>query len=626
MVRCALVIFLGLAGCPKHPPVPPPQPISSAPSGKDRAVENRLLTYSGSPLYWASDEVNPGEIDSDELVTIWQGHGLPGNFEAFEVGEISAGSVREASVIKELDMGRPTLVKTHVLREELAFVVKMIAVADRIEEIHALQRGSAGIEPAPDDVSKALFWRNQGPWCESASPEEAPDCRATVEPVERVVGVYPASVQTGADWCAELEAHKPPLMEPFTAVRLEGEERVAIPYSKAFPEATARLKTALMDAAEVLPAEESALADYLRGAAEGFVTDDWVRADRLWLATRDHSKWYVRVGPDETYWEPCDRKAGYHLVFARINPASLEWQERLEPIKQQMEAAIAERAGPYRAREVAFSLPEFIDIVVNAGDSRAALGGTTGQSLPNWGPVAEAGGRTVAMTNLNIDADSLNTRRERAESLLCSVEGFVDDPEPLLVSTVLHEAAHNLGPASGYRVEGRTDEEVFGGELATMLEELKAQTAAMFLTDWLAESEVVTAEFARQAHMADLVWMLGQIAAGMVDSEGDASAYPQLSAIQLGLMLESGAVRWEPDQKAANGTDKGCLEVDLDALPAAVESLSDEVFGVKGRGDLQRAKELKAAHVEGHEELFGRIADRWFRGPSSSFVYGFEIE
>ena len=39
---------------------------------------------------------------------------------------------------------------------------------------------------------------------------------------------------------------------------------------------------------------------------------------------------------------------------------------------------------------------------------------------------------------------------------------------PLLVSTVLHEAAHNLGPASGYTVDGKTDEQAFGGELATM--------------------------------------------------------------------------------------------------------------------------------------------------------------
>ena len=40
---------------------------------------------------------------------------------------------------------------------------------------------------------------------------------------------------------------------------------------------------------------------------------------------------------------------------------------------------------------------------------------------------------------------------------------------------MLHEAAHNLGPAHEYKVKGKTDDQVFGGPLASTLEELKAQ-------------------------------------------------------------------------------------------------------------------------------------------------------
>ena len=122
----------------------------------------------------------------------------------------------------------------------------------------------------------------------------------------------------------------------------------------------------------------------------------------------DNSKWYVRVAPDETYWEPCAHKAGFHLTFARINQGSQAWQDKLVPVQQEMEEAIAERAGaPYKARKVTFHLPDFIDIVVNAGDDRDPLGATIGQSLPNWGPVANEGrGRTVAMVNIYTDPDS----------------------------------------------------------------------------------------------------------------------------------------------------------------------------------------------------------------------------
>ena len=84
-----------------------------------------------------------------------------------------------------------------------------------------------------------------------------------------------------------------------------------------------------------------------------------------------------------------------------------------------MEKALAVLAGPpYEAREVSFHLPDFIDIVLNAGDARAARGATIGQSLPNWGPVANEGrGRTVAMTNFYADPDSRDvTRRARRRS------------------------------------------------------------------------------------------------------------------------------------------------------------------------------------------------------------------
>ncbi len=38
-------------------------------------------------------------------------------------------------------------------------------------------------------------------------------------------------------------------------------------------------------------------------------------------------------------------------------------------------------------------------------------------------------------------------------------------------------------------MKGKIDDEIFGGPLASMLEELKAQTAALFFTEWLVERE-----------------------------------------------------------------------------------------------------------------------------------------
>src|SRR6185295_17289035 len=117
----------------------------------------------------------------------------------------------------------------------------------------------------------------------------------------------------------------------------------------------------------------------------------------------------------------------------------------------EMEGAIAKLAGaPYKARKVTFHLPDFIDVVLNAGDARSSLGATVGESLPNWGPVANQGrGRTVAMTNFYLDADNRAILHARAASLLCqgSFDPAALDPALGTMSTVLHEATHNLGPA-----------------------------------------------------------------------------------------------------------------------------------------------------------------------------------
>ncbi len=114
---------------------------------------------------------------------------------------------------------------------------------------------------------------------------------------------------------------------------------------------------------------------------------------------------------------------------------------------------------------MSFHLPDFIDIVVNAGDDRSALSGTIGQSLPNFGPVAkESRGRTVAMVNIFNDPDSLASRRRSATTLIASdsMADYSDDPLASQLATVLHEATHNLGPAQEYAVKGTPGAEDLG--------------------------------------------------------------------------------------------------------------------------------------------------------------------
>jgi hypothetical protein len=375
---------------------------------------------------------------------------------------------------------------------------------------------------------------------------------------------------------------------------------------------------------------ETALKEYFAAAAESFTTNDWVGADEAWSKMNaENSKWYVRIGPDEVYWDPCNQKAGFHMTFARINSDSLAWQAKLVPVEDEMEKTLAARIGaPYAARSVRFHLPDFIDIVFNAGDDRSPLGATIGQSLPNWGPVSAQGrGRTVAMSNLYQDVDSRAIRRKQAESLLGreSVKAYADSPTPALLATILHEATHNLGPAHDYRFGGKTDAQAFGGQMSTMLEELKAQTGALYFVDFARAKGIISSELARQTYAGCIVWAFGHISRGMYTAEHKRKPYSQLAAIQVGFLMDEGVLAFDPAAVAANGTDKGAFTLQFEKFPAAAEKMMRRVGQIKAANDKAGAEALIKKYVDGTVVPQSLIAERELRFPRQSFVYSVDL-
>jgi hypothetical protein len=317
----------------------------------------------------------------------------------------------------------------------------------------------------------------------------------------------------------------------------------------------------------------------------------------------------------------------FALQLARINPDSIAWQDRLQPLKSGMEQAMAKMAGaPYQAREVNFTLPDFIDVVLNSGDKRDPSGATIGQSLPNWGPVAKAGGRTVAMTNLYTDPDSRARSAALESAVFCKATDAAYRPngKESVLNSLLHEAAHNLGPSHDYAVAGRTGPVAFGGPLASTLEELKAQNSALWLTGYLVEKGVFTADEQRRILRDGIAWAFGHISRGMYAADGTPRNYSQLAAIQVGAFLDAGALAWHGDETAANGKDQGCMSVNFDALPGAVAQLEQQVLGIKARADRDAGAALKARYVDAKDRYAGikdTIAERYLRTPKASFVY-----
>ncbi len=689
-----LLLGLGAAGCEKKP-APPPPPVASAPvttQAADAAPPrpagvkldkvtrgdfNRLAAELALPLFWVADTNKDSVLDPDEVAVYWglvpgaklteyvtkqgftakaqdaietiqgraKGGPPPAGLDAKEIA-------RREAVKKELAQGRITLVETDLSKaspEEKRFVGFITQAAELIEKLYAKQEGTFDLHAKladADPASKSLFFRNQTPRCEAPQTQADPACTAIPDlPKGKLSGLYPAALLAKPKFCDDLAKKDPKedkddvfknkaLMDPFTVVTAEGEKLKAVPYHEAFKADVDAISGQLKGAAEALGEKEPALKAYLLATAQSFTDDKWWPADEAWAKMdAKNSKYYLRIAADEVYREPCSTKALYHVSFGVINQGSLKWQSKLDPLKTEMEKALAELAGaPYKAREVSFKLPDFVDIALNAGDSRPPSGATIGQSLPNFGPVANEGrGRTVAMTNFYTDPDSIEALKSSTESLFCkdTMGKYTTEREPQVMSTVLHEAAHNLGPAHQYKVNGKIDRDQFGGPLASTLEELKAQTAALFFTDWLADKKEITADEAEKAHVRDVVWGFGHISRGMYDEDKHPRNYSQLAAIQLGWLMESKAISWKAEEMAANGKDKGCFSIALDRFPAATKALMIQVAQIKGKGDKARAEKLIKDYVDvtgDKKKVHEVIAERVLRSPKPSFVYGIKLD
>jgi hypothetical protein len=206
---------------------------------------------------------------------------------------------------------------------------------------------------------------------------------------------------------------------------------------------------------------------------------------------------------------------------------------------------------------------------------------------------------------------------------------YTDEKRLSLLDIILHELTHNLGPHTDYIApDGKRPGDNFSGMTATILEELKAQTGALYFVDFLKKEGLLSAEDAQKVYAHSLFWCFGHLSRGLFEASGKPKPYSMLSAIQLAFMQAEGAVTFHAEGLAANGQEKGYFEVNFDKMAPAAQKLMAEVVALKVSGDAAKAKEfidkytIGAASKDLHLDL---ISDRLLRYPKASFVYSYSL-
>ena len=157
-----------------------------------------------------------------------------------------------------------------------------------------------------------------------------------------------------------------------------------------------------------------------------------------------------------------------------------------------------------------------------------------------------------------------------------------------------------------------------------MMEELKAQSGALYYVEFLRKKGVLSDDEAKKGYLDSMVWALNHISRGMYTGAGKRKPYSQLAAIQVGFLMDQGALTWDPNATAANGKDQGAYRIDFAKFPAAVDKLMVTVGGFKAKADRPGAEAFSKKYVDGTVVPQKTIADRSLKFPQPNFVYSID--
>ena len=158
------------------------------------------------------------------------------------------------------------------------------------------------------------------------------------------------------------------------------------------------------------------------------------------------------------------------------------------------------------------------------------------------------------------------------------------------------------------------------------MEELKAQTGALFLVEFLRGKKIITDEEAARTYIDGIVWAFGHTSQGMYSGDGGRKTYSNLAAIQIGILIEKGVLTWDPKAKAANGKDSGAFTLHTDKIVTVVDDMMKLVAGIKARGDRAGAEAMIKKYVDSSDIVpHETIKERFLRHPKASFVYSVKL-
>ncbi|MEP6471366.1 MAG: peptidase [Acidobacteriota bacterium] len=434
----------------------------------------------------------------------------------------------------------------------------------------------------------ALFDVHKGPW--DRLRENEPFIGRNRKPPG--AGFYPAdmSKEEFDRWIQAHPAEKDAFQGLFTIIRRQGQNLVALPYSKAYGPALDGAAKKLREAAALTG--NASLRNYLSKRADAFLSDDYFASDVAWMDL--DSEIEVVIGPYEVYEDALfNYKAAFEsFVTVRDRGESdklavyakhLPDMERNLPIPNEHKNLKRKFESPIRV----------VQEIYTAGEARRGVQ-TSAFNLPNDEKVREAKGSKKVLLKNVMDAKFKQSGRPIAERTLAPGEVANISFDAYFNHTLFHELSHGLGPGIIRGKDGkRVDSRLLLKEIYSTIEECKADTTGLWNILFGMDGKWLSGFGEPQLFSTYAGLMFRSMRFGIDEAHG------QGTAIQWNWFREKGGIVPVAD---------GRFQTDPAKFREAIRSLANELLMIEATGDYARGKALLEKYGRSTPEIQSVIA------------------
>lgn len=391
-------------------------------------------------------------------------------------------------------------------------------------------------------------------------------------------GFYPANLTRNQVelYVKEHPDQKAAIYDQFTIVRWQHEQLEAVPYRIAFRAFLEPAAKAIREAAQL--SDDAAFAKFLRLRADALLSDDYFPSDLAWLELKN-PKFDIIFAPYETYMDGLlGVKGSYGAAVMVRNESESKKLELFQKYVPEIQDALPLAAEDRPSKHGLETPMEVMDTPFRAGDLIHGYQAVA-DNLPNDPRVHEQKGSKKLFFKNFMDARVNYIVLPVARKLMEPEQAAKVSGEGYLLTTIMHEICHGLGPAFARPVSdksaGKVDIREAIGPGFSGLEEAKADVTGMFALKWLVDHDALPKEKLEEYYASYVGGVFRTVRFGTAEAHG------QAEMMEFNYLSERGAIRRNASGRYA---------IDYEKMPSAMADLAKELLEIEATGDRSRAE------------------------------------